>query len=330
MSYFDCAASAPVLPCAVEAMRKAYANPNAGHAAGREARKALEDARARIAHCLNAEPHQIAFTPSATAACHYALYILSIDDCRSIEHKAVYDYTDNIRGFVYGNENLTHMLANNETGALYYVEVQELAKTHDVFTDATAAVGQFPIDVQDLGVAALAAGGHKFGAFPGIGFLYMRDGIKDEDVFPGTPPVSLAVGMANALEYRMENIIPNTAKMLKHRSEIIDAVFDIPGGYVNDLYAVRLPNIVSARFDGVNARELLTALDARGVYCSAGAACTTNIDEPSRVLLATGLTEEEALSTIRISFCHETTEEDFHALTVALIEAVEALRCINE
>jgi len=329
MAYFDCAASAPVLPCAEEAMRKKYANPNAGHAAGREARKDLETAREKIAHYLNAEPHQIAFTPSATTACRNAIAILMINDCLPIEHKAVYDYVNDFKEFIPNKGTLTHMLANNETGALYYAAVQELAKIRPVFTDATAAVGQLPIDVQDLGVAALAAGGHKFGAFPGIGFLYMRDGVKDEDVFPGTPPVALAVGMANALEYRMEHIIPASQTMLRHRSEIIDSVFDIPGGYINDLYAVRLPNIVSARFDGVNARELLTALDVRGICCSAGAACTADIDEPSRVLLATGLTEEEALSTIRISFCPETPEEDFHALTAALREAVEAVRSIN-
>lgn len=338
--YADCAASAPVLPRAQLAMEKAVgANPNSVHRMGRDARGLLEEARAVIARCINAEPKEIAFTPSATAACHYAMDYVGVISMSPYEHKAVSSYIAHCP-----NENgVAHMLANNETGELFYDKVKkgfplrgscreatdEVSFPRPVFTDATAAVGNFPIDVQDLGVSALAAGGHKFGAYPGIGFVYIRGGVSDEDTFPGTPPLGLAVAMASALEYRTAHIVEATEYLLARRSALIDAIMTIPGSHINCVEKLRLPNIVSVRFDGVNARELLTMLDALGVYASAGSACTADSDEPSRVLLASGLTESEALSTIRLSFCPETSPEEFSFVADALSRAVPQLRSLT-
>lgn len=325
--YADCAASAPVLPRARLAMEKAVgANPNSVHRMGRDARGLLEESRAVIARCINASPEEIAFTPSATAACHYAIKRLGICNCSFYEHKAVFD---TIPSNPCDPDSFAHMLANNETGELFDQKVKSLAQSRPVFTDATAAVGNFPVDVQDLGVDALAAGGHKFGAYPGIGFVYVRGGVSDEDTFPGTPPVGLAVAMASALEYRTGHIIESTEYLLNRRSALIDAIMSIPGAHINCVGKLRLPNILSVRFDGVNARELLTMLDALGVYASAGSACTADSDEPSRALLASGLTEEQALSTIRLSFCPETTPEAFSFVSDALSRAVPQLRALS-
>lgn len=330
--YADCAASCPPLPCARQAFEEhTYANPNSVHALGREARENLEWARETIAFCINAKPEQIAFTPSATSACRTAIAYLNITIDSPYEHKAVEESVGWNRMFLGGDgHSQAHMLANNETGERYDSIVRELAKDNVVFCDATAAVGQIPVDVKWLGVHALAAGAHKFGGFPGIGFLYLRDGITDESAFPGTPPVALAVAMASALEYRCLSMVESSAYLMGQTDRLSSAITEIPGAHINSPMDRRLPNILSVRFDGVNARELLTALDVRGVYASAGSACTADSDEPSRVLLASGLTEEQALSTIRLSFCPETAPEEFSFIADALREAVTQLRSLTE
>lgn len=326
--YADCAASSPPLKCAVDAFTKwAYANPNSAHSLGRDARGDLEYARETIAFIINAKPEQIAFTPSATSACRTALSYLNIADCSPYEHKAVTEAVGWNRMFLCGDEHSTaHMLANNETGERYDFIVRDLSKDNVVFCDATAAVGQIPVDVKWLGVHALAAGAHKFGGLPGIGFLYLRDGITDEATFPGTPPVALAVAMANALEYRGLHMTEANIYLMEQTERLAKSIMEIPGASINTPFKGRLSNILSVRFDGVNARELLTMLDVNSVYASAGSACADDSDEPSPVLLASGLTEEQALSTIRLSFCPETTEEEFNFLSEALSRCVTQLR----
>lgn len=330
--YADCAASCPPLPCATQAVAGwNYANPNSVHTVGRESRKALEQAREIIAKCINAKPEQIAFTPSATSACRTAIAYLNITIDSPFEHKAVEETVGWNRMFLGGdNHSQAHMLANNETGERYDTIVRDLAKDNVVFCDATAAVGQIHVDVQWLGVHALAAGAHKFGGFPGIGFLYLRDGITDESTYPGTPPVALAVAMASALEYRSLHMIESNCYLMEQTDRLAKSILDIEGAHINTPMDKRLPNILSVRFDGVNARELLTMLDVNGVYASAGSACTADSDEPSRVLLASGLTEEQALSTIRLSFCPETTEEEFSFVADALSRSVAQLRKLSK
>ena len=340
--YADCAASAPILPCIFDAISEdtllgddnrvyGLGNPNSAHRPGRESRNILENARKTIARCINAKPEEIAFTPSATAACQFAINVMNIGSCSDYEHKAVWEHTQFINIWGLPDTNAyAHMLANNETGEIYSGKVRELTQKYSVFTDATAAVGQMPVDVQDLGVTALAAGAHKFGGFPGIGFLYMRGGVKDADTFPGTPPVALAAAMADALFYRHQHMVYAT-RYLSHEADcLVGHILQIPGGHINNKKAPYLPNILSVRFDGVNARELLTMLDVNGVYASAGSACTADSDEPSRVLLASGLTEEQALSTIRLSFCPETTADEFTFVADALRRSVSQLRKLTE
>ena len=323
--YADCAASSPPLKCAYDVMTNwSYANPNSGHTLGRESRRALEDAREIIARCINAKPEEIAFTPSATAACAVGFNVCMCSHSSPYEHKAVSE----LFHFLSTN-GYAHMLANNETGERYDFIVKDLAKNHIVFTDATAAVGQIPVDVQELGVAALAAGAHKFGGYPGIGFLYVRGGIKDDNTFPGTPPVALAVAMAEALKYRTDHMTDSMQYLMEQTAALAMSIQNIPGAHINTPFKGRLPNILSVRFDGVNARELLSMLDVNGVYASAGAACSADADEPSRTLLASGLTAEEALSTIRLSFCLETTPEAFSFVSDALRRSVSNLRALS-
>ena len=334
--YFDCAASAPVLPCAVENMKYSYANPNSVHSRGRDARADLEIARTKIAECIGAEPNEIFFAPSATAACRSAAELLEIRSCSVHEHKAVKDacLAQSTR---LGSVSFAHILASNETGEIFIDEVKELAASgKTVFTDATAAMGHIPINVKKLGVAALAAGGHKFGAPPGIGFLYVKDGvaeykISDRDFsYPGTPPVALALALASALGYRTSGrIYESLAYMHSQQSQLAAALLGIPGAHINCMGKPRLPNILSVRFDGVNARELLTLMDVNGVCASAGSACHAEDDRPSAALLAAGLTEEQARSTIRLSWCEETPPDDFDFAAGVITDCVERLRTLG-
>ena len=331
--YADCAASAPVLPQLWDVLRnRELANPNATHFLGRKARTMLEAAREHIAECIGADkPSEIAFTPSATAACRLAINVMNIGWCSPYEHKAVHDHVEFCRMFgVVDRDTYARMLVNNETGERYDFEVKRLnGEGRRVFTDATAAVGQIPVNVKQLCVEALAAGAHKFGGIPGIGFLYMKGGISDDDTYPGTPPVALAVAMSEALLYRTEHMYEDTERMQANIYRLGRDIMEIEGAHINTpIHAVR--SILSVRFDGVNARELLVSLDSLGVFASAGAACSADADEPSRVLLASGLTEEQALSTIRLSFCPETPDVDFMCLARALRLSVAKLRQLSQ
>lgn len=342
MLNFDCAASAPVLPIAMAAFLSAPAgNPNAGHAIGRAARDALENARHDIAECIGAEAKEILFTPSATAACRFAVELFSITLPNNRDHKAAFDavcarkWLMEVCGDTPGSGYISIPYASNETGEFFDKKIMNLQHfgDDDVFTDATAAMGHCRIDVKELGVVALAAGAHKFGGIPGIGFLYVRGGFAERDArdaidhtFPGTPPVALACAMAAALRYRMENL--GLAEELFHRRTAFAQMLrdGLPGAVEINTPFYAVPTILSVRFDGVNARELLTAMEVRGLCASAGSACSSGSDEPSRQLLAAGLTPEQALSTVRFSFTEETSMADFHAAASIVSESVLALR----
>ena len=340
MLNFDCAASAPVLPCAREAFLSAPpGNPNSVHAIGRQAREALENARHDIAECIGAEAKEIVFTPSATAACREAVEIFDIQIPNKHDHKAVYDAVmcQALR-FRFHGEAVSNVrsipLVSNETGRFFSEEIEEEIRWngHEVFTDATAAMGHVGINVRELGVKALAAGAHKFGGYPGIGFLYVRGGFADffdeadRDHHPGTPPVALACAMAAALKHRVRNL--GMAEELFHRRTAFAVMLreKLRGLVEMNTPFFSAPTILSVRFDGVNARELLTAMEMRGLCASAGAACSSGSDEPSRPLLAHGLTPEQALSTVRFSFTEETTLEDFQTAASIVSESVLALR----
>lgn len=335
--YFDCAASAPVLRSVREMLGAwQYANPNSVHSPGRDARGNLEQARKTVARCINAEPEEIYFTPSATAACRAAVELLEIRSCSVHEHKAVKDACL-AKSTRLGSVSFAHILASNETGEIFTEVVGKAVSTGiPVFTDATAAIGHIPIDVKALGVAALAAGGHKFGAPPGIGFLYVKDGVAEYEIterdfsYPGTPPVALAVALAEALKYRTSGrIYESLAYMHSQQSQLAAALLGIPGAHINCMGKPRLPNILSVRFDGVNSRELLTLLDVNGLCASAGSACHAEDDRPSAALLAAGLTEEQARSTIRLSWCEETPPDDFDFAAGVIADCVERLRTLG-
>lgn len=328
-------------------------NPNSTHAAGREARKALEEARKTIAECINADPEEIIFTSGATEANNMVIRTMagSGEHPRLItsgaEHSSAYDavvrmFGMNNIGFVkdctvnrYG-DFLSIMLANNETGTINYIA--DIAKTAKVrngvelaHTDATAAVGHIPIDVKALDVDYLSASGHKFGAPAGIGFLYVRKGApiypimygggQENGKRPGTTPVALACAMAAALKHRTDNM-PETMEAVRAKRDRLARTLESLGWRVNTPKN-SLPGTLSVTNTDYKASAFLPILDSLGVYCSAGSACNAGSDEPSRVLLACGFTEKEALSTIRISISEETSWEEIECIENAFAEAMK-------
>lgn len=333
MIYLDNAAATRPLPCAIEAMNavlQVSANPNSSHAAGQDARTTLEDARARIARCIGARPDEIHFTPSATAACQWAMETLSqncaVTQVSAVEHHAVLDFPVRTNAAL-DRRGIAQMLANNETGELFVPKREN--KTDLLFTDATAAMGHIPIDVKALGVDHLAAGGHKFGAPCGIGFLYARHGAPLAEQRFGTPPVALACAMASALEWHTEHMEENARKVHSCADAFYDVITRRTECYHLNLASNRLPHILNVSFDGVDGKALALLCSKRGVMISAGAACTSGNNEPSHVIMSMYHDEARARSAVRISFSHENTAEEAEQAAKIIAECVEQLRAIS-
>lgn len=343
MYYFDHAASTPTLECALAAfLRAPKGNPDSAHAAGRAAKKSLEDSREIVAACIGAEPEEIYFCSGGTEANNLVIHTM-------LRHGAVlYGNTShasvwNIPQYALNRPALGISVpyVNNETGEV--LSRKRIVGYHAEYPllhlDGVAAVGQINVSVRKFDCDYLTAAGHKFGAPQGIGFIYARrhtlrlsplfgGGGQEGGVRPGTPSVALAAAMAAALAYRTENMYQALRHMSAIRQTIEDLVPSISGGRINakDYGWTASPHIISVRFDGIPSAKLLPLLDAQGVCCSAGSACSSGSHAPSRVLLASGLSEKEALETVRISICPETTQHDAEILLSALKNAVEKLR----
>lgn len=343
MYYFDHAASTPTLECALAAfLRAPKGNPDSAHAAGRAAKKSLEESREIVAACIGAEPEEIYFCSGGTEANNLVIHTM-------LKHGAVlYGNTSHasVRNIPQHAVNrpalgISVPYVNNETGEV--LSRKRIAGYHAEYPllhlDGVAAVGQINVFVRRFDCDYLTAAGHKFGAPQGIGFIYARKnsppisplfhgGGQENRARPGTPSVALAAAMAAALQYRVENMRMNLERMYSVRDYIIDNAPSIEGCHINveDFGWDIVPHIISVRFDGIPSAQILPLLDAQGVCCSAGSACSAGSREPSRVLIASGLSEKEALETVRISICPETTQHDAEILLSALKNAVEKLR----
>lgn len=346
MIYFDNAATTPVLPCAWEAMQAApEGNPSSSHAAGREAKAALEKARAAIARCINCDPDEVYFTSGATEACNWM-----VNSMRTRADGIIYStrlhhaVTESIRAYPAPNAPRSipaaiESLVNNETG-----EIRDRTTWGNLCLfglDATAAVGHIPVDFKALGADYMAFGGHKFGSLKGIGALIVRrgcpvapmifGGAQERGMRGGTVSVPLVSSMAAALTWRSLHMAENEKAIRAVAQELIISLgchrvdFDInlPDGKSSKDCA---PHILSIRFPGVYGAALAAALSANGVMVSTGSACSSGDNAASANLMASGLTEEEALSTIRFSFdWYNTTAEASEAAGI-IADIVPTLR----
>lgn len=343
MIYFDNAATTPVLPCAWDAMRAApEGNPASSHAAGREAKAALEKARATIARCLNCSPSEVYFTSGATESCNWMVKCIHAKGDAAVYdetlHHAVSAAIQNYPSLreLRPNQTVVVSLVNNETGNIF--EVAEWRSYYKVpyALDATAAVGHVPIDFHALGADYMAFGGHKFGAPKGIGALIVRQGCpitpllhggaQERGERGGTVSVPLACAMAAALEWHTDHMEENITHLITVRGRLFHRLAEGGVEYRVNGGKNTADHILSLTFPGVYGASLAAALSENGVMVSTGSACSSGDNAASANLMASGLTEEEALSTIRFSFDWYNTPAEASEAAGIIADIVPTLR----
>ena len=353
--YLDHAATTPLCEAAKKAIVEHlddFGNPSSAHELGRQARVLIEDARERIAKCINAEPEEIYFTSGGSEA---NTWVISQFDAISsnIEHHSIdaeYNFPVDRNGIVDTNECwgieywltelVSCMYVNNELGTIQPIQsLSNIAHSkHKWFhTDAVQAIGHIPIDVKALNCDMLSASGHKFGAPKGIGFLYVKKngpeldrlicgGKQEQGLRPGTENVLGIISMAAALEDAVEHMEERNAYIENLRDKMLDILLQIPGSHINGSLENRVPGNINIRFDGVSGSQLVSLCSLYGVHISSGSACNEGVAIPSHVLKAIGLSDEEALSSVRITIGHESTEEEINQAANIIISLIERIR----
>lgn len=377
--YMDNAATTAVKPEVFEKMKpyfmENYSNPSSVYSFAGEAKKAVDDARDIIAGALNAKAAEIYFTGGGSEADNWAIkataeayknkgkHIIT----SAIEHHAVLHTCGWLERHGYEvtylpvDENgtvspekveeairpdtilISIMFANNEIGTIEPIkEIGEIAEKHGVLfhTDAVQAFGHVPIDVQEMHIDMLSASGHKFHGPKGIGFMYMRNGLKlgsfihggaqERSRRAGTHNVPGIVGMGEATRIAMEQLEANAAKETEVRDYLIARVEkEIPYIKVNGHRENRLPNNINICFRFIEGESLLIMLNQKGICASSGSACTSGSLDPSHVLLAIGLPHEIAHGSLRLTISEDTTKEDADFVVDNLKSIVERLRSMS-
>jgi cysteine desulfurase len=358
--------SPEVLEAMLPVLAEVYGNASSVHHFGQAARQKLDQARASVARFLGASAEEVVFTSGGTESDNLALLgagrgghaIVS-----AIEHPAVlaaaeqFDAVTQVAADASGvvdpqevkralrpdTKIISVMHANNETGAIQ--PVAEIARIGadagvPVHADGVQAAGRIAVDVARLGVAMYTVSGHKLYAPKGVGALYVRKGTLLGPVMHGgkhergrrggTENVAGAVGLGRAVEWLMEHGEGEAAREAALRDRLEQQVLGrIPDAHINGAAAQRVGNTTNLRFDGIDSDALLIALDLKGFAVSSGAACSSGAPEPSHVLLAMGLSREQARSSIRVSLGRSNTAEQVDALADALAECVAHLRQLS-
>ena len=363
MIFLDWASTTPICEAAKKTIIEHlddFGNPSSNHELGRQARLLIEDARERIAKCINADPDHIYFTSGGSEADSWAMYYRNVM-ASTLEHHAIvparYYYDVDTQGFVSLStleqsikncctqrmrplDMFSCMYVNNELGTIQAVKAMSIISHHNgllFHTDAVQALPHLHIDVKDIGCDMLSASGHKFGAPKGIGFLYttasmepMIDGGKQEQgIRGGTENVLGIISMAAALEDTIEHMEERNVYVKSLRDKMLGKLLQIPGSHLNGSLENRVCSNINIRFDGVPGARLVSLCSLYGVYISSGSACNEGISEPSHVLKAIGLTDEEALSSIRITLGHKNTEEEIDQAVKIITKLIERIRNDN-
>jgi cysteine desulfurase len=377
MTYLDHAATTPIRPEALEAYvatAGTVGNASSLHAAGRNARRLVEESRERIAAVLGTRPSEVIFTSGGTESDNLATKGLFWSSGRrrvvvsAVEHHAVLDAADWLASHegavvdrlpvsaagVIDVDHYRELLAahgadiavvsaqwaNNEVGTVQPVaELAAIAADAGILfhTDAVQAVGQIPVDFAGSGVAALTLTGHKLGGPGGVGALLLgRDvdctpllhgGGQERDVRSGTLDTPGVVAFAVAVEAAVKSQQEYAARVGALRDDLVERVRTaVPDAVYNGDPVDRLPGNAHFSFPGCEGDALLMLLDAQGIACSTGSACSAGVAQPSHVLLAMGADEDRALSSLRFTLGHTSTPADVEALLGALPRAVERAR----
>lgn len=377
--YLDNAATTRVRPEVVEAMTpfytEYYGNPSSVYSFSATAKEALAKTRETVAGALGAKAGEIYFTNGGTESDNWALIAAAeayADKGKhlittQIEHHAILHTAQYLesRGYEvtylpvdeYGMVDLEQlkkavrpdtilisvMFANNEIGTIEPIEeIGKIAKEHDVLfhTDAVQAFCHEPIDVNLCHIDMLSASAHKFNGPKGVGFLYVRNGLKirsfihggaqERNRRAGTENVPGIAGMGKAVELSMAELLKNREKETRLRDHLISRILaEVPYTRLNGHPARRLSNNANFAFQFIEGELLLITLDMDGICASSGSACTSGSLEPSHVLLAAGLPAEVARGSLRLSLGPDTTMEEIDFTVEKIRDAVERLRSMS-
>jgi len=374
--YLDNAATTKTAPEVVEAMlpyfTECYGNPSSIYSLGSTSKKAVIESRETIAEFLGCKTNEIYFTAGGSEADNWAIkaaaeayaskgkHIIT----SKIEHHAVLHTCEYLEKQGYEvtylnvDENgvvdleqlkrairpdtilISVMFANNEIGTIQPIkEIGAIAKEHKIVfhTDAVQAFGQMPINVDEYNIDMLSASGHKLNGPKGIGFLYIRTGLKlhsfvhggqqERGRRAGTENVPGIVGLAAAVKRAFAIMEEKTAKEIELRDYFINKLeTEIEHCWLNGHRTDRLPNNVHFGFEFVEGESLLIKLDMAGVCASSGSACTSGSLDPSHVLLAIGLPHERAHGSLRLTLSEENTKEEIDYTVGKIKETVEYMR----
>jgi cysteine desulfurase len=367
--YFDHNASAPIAPEVLEAMIPALSdipgNASSVHHFGQIARAKLDEARRHVAALLGAKADEIVFTSGATEADNLAVAGVAQGGhivTTALEHPAVLmparelgpvtvvpvgsagvvDPGDVRRALRSETRLISVMHANNELGTIQPIaEIARIAAEAGIpmHCDGVQAAGRLGVNAAALGVSCYAISSHKLAGPKGIGALYVRTGTPMRPAIQGGPQerarragtenVAAAIGFGRAAQWALANQEKERERLSALRDRLEQSVFDrIPGTHRNGA-GRRISNTSNIRFDGIDSDALLIALDLRGFAVSSGAACSSGSPEPSHVLLAIGLTKEQARSSIRFSLGRSNTAEQVDLLADALVDCVAHLRKLS-
>ena len=377
--YLDHAATTAARPEVVEAMlpyfTEKYGNPSSIYSLGSETKAAITHAREIMAKSIGTTSENIYFTAGGSESDNWAL-VATAEAYASkgkhiitskIEHHAILPTCDYLasRGYeityIDVDENgvikldqlkaairpdtilISVMFANNEIGTIQpSEEIGAIAKEHGILfhTDAVQAYCQVPIDVDKMHIDMLSISGHKINGPKGIGFLYIRKGVKIRSFIhggaqerkrrAGTENVPSIVGLGKAVEMAVADMEERTSKEIELRDRMIDAIYKrIPYARLNGDRTRRLPNNVNFSFQFVEGESMLIMLDMAHICASSGSACTSGSLDPSHVLLAIGLPHEIAHGSLRLTLGYDNTQEEIDGVVDEIEKIVARLRSMS-
>lgn len=377
--YLDNAATTKTAPEVVEAMlpyfTEYYGNASTVYELGGQSKKAMNESREAIADVLGAKAEEIYFTAGGSESDNWALkataeaykdkgnHIIT----SKIEHHAILHTCEYLekQGFEITyldvDENgkvklselekairpttilISIMYANNEIGTIQPIrEIGEIAHKHGILfhTDAVQAFAQVPINVDECHIDMLSASGHKLNGPKGIGFLYIRKGVKIRSFVhggaqerkrrAGTENIPGIVGLGAAAKRAAKSMKERTDREIELRDYLIDRILkEVPYTRLNGDRRDRLPNNANFSFQFIEGESLLIMLDMEGICGSSGSACTSGSLDPSHVLLAIGLPHEIAHGSLRLTLSEETTKEEIDFVIETIKKIVERLRSMS-
>jgi cysteine desulfurase len=374
--YMDHAATTSVKPEVVDAMipffSKHFGNPSSLYGIARASKKAIDTARMQTAKALGAEPDEIFFTSGGSESDNWAIKGVAFANrnrgnhiiTTQIEHHAVLhtcqflkkegfevtylpvdrfgliDPVDLEKVITDKTILISIMYANNEIGTIEPIaELGAIAREHGIYfhTDAVQVIGNIPLDMNAQNIDLLSLSAHKFYGPKGVGALYIKKGVRIENLIhgggqerkrrAGTENIAGIVGLGKAIEMATADIPGHNVKIRAMRDRLIRTLLDkIPNTRLNGHPEKRLPGNVNISFEFIEGESILLWLDDEGICASTGSACTSGSLEPSHVLLATGLPVEISHGSLRLTLGDANTETDVDVVLEVLPKVVTKLR----